>query len=281
MKALVITNSITRRESKSIDKYMTEVSRYELLSPEQEVELFKAYKAGDEDALQKIINSNLRFVISVAKQYQNSGLSFEDLINEGNIGLIKAAKRFDETKGFKFISYAVWWIRQSILQAMNEKARKIRLPLNQHSNISKIMQIQEEFMREEEREPTMEELADATGFSPDMIRKAIKSNKKIISLDAPVMEDSYTPLSALVEDDSVDDPDHKLVVMESRQTEVDQLLKTLSPEEAKIISLYYGINRKYPMTLAEIGNQLGVSRERTRQIKDKILRKLKTRARLG
>ena len=194
MRALVITNTITRRDEKSLEKYFNEISRYGVLSPEEELDMFKRIKNNDEDALQKIVNHNLRFVVSVSKQYQGLGLSLGDLINEGNLGLIKAATRFDETKGFKFISYAVWWIRQSILQALNEKSRKIRLPLNHQSNVSKIIAKRTELLQKMEREPTMEELAEETGFSEDVVRKSLESYKKCRSLDAPVDEDSDTCL---------------------------------------------------------------------------------------
>jgi len=283
MRALVITNTITRRDEKSLEKYFNEISRYGVLSPEEELDMFKRIKNNDEDALQKIVNHNLRFVVSVSKQYQGLGLSLGDLINEGNLGLIKAATRFDETKGFKFISYAVWWIRQSILQALNEKSRKIRLPLNHQSNVSKIIAKRTELLQKMEREPTMEELAEETGFSEDVVRKSLESYKKCRSLDAPVDEDSDTSLSGLMEDKEVERPDYDLAYNESIHIQAQQLLDILPPREASVLKLFFGIDRKYPMNLGEISETMGISRERVRQIKDRgldILRKASKRSSL-
>ena len=283
MRALVITNTITRRDEKSLEKYFNEISRYGVLSPEEELEMFKKIKMEDEDALQKIVNHNLRFVVSVSKQYQGLGLSLGDLINEGNLGLIKAATRFDETKGFKFISYAVWWIRQSILQALNEKSRKIRLPLNHQSNVSKIISKRTELLQKMEREPTMEELAEETGFSEEVVRKSLQSYKKCRSLDAPVDEDSDTSLSGLMEDKQVERPDYDLAYNESIHIQAQQLLDILPPREASVLKLFFGIDRKYPMNLGEISETMGISRERVRQIKDRgldILRKASKRSAL-
>ena len=283
MRALVITNTITRRDEKSLEKYFNEISRYGVLSPEEELDMFKKIKMEDEDALQKIVNHNLRFVVSVSKQYQGLGLSLGDLINEGNLGLIKAATRFDETKGFKFISYAVWWIRQSILQALNEKSRKIRLPLNHQSNVSKIIAKRTELLQKMEREPTMEELAEETGFSEEVVRKSLQSYKKCRSLDAPVDEDSDTSLSGLMEDKEVERPDYDLAYNESIHIQAQQLLDILPPREASVLKLFFGIDRKYPMNLGEISETMGISRERVRQIKDRgldILRKASKRSAL-
>ncbi len=283
MRALVITNTITRRDEKSLEKYFNEISRYGVLSPEEELDMFKRIKNNDEDALQKIVNHNLRFVVSVSKQYQGLGLSLGDLINEGNLGLIKAATRFDETKGFKFISYAVWWIRQSILQALNEKSRKIRLPLNHQSNVSKIIAKRTELLQKMEREPTMEELAEETGFSEEVVRKSLESYKKCRSLDAPVDEDSDTSLSGLMEDKEVERPDYDLAYNESIHIQAQQLLDILPPREASVLKLFFGIDRKYPMNLGEISETMGISRERVRQIKDRgldILRKASKRSSL-
>jgi len=283
MRALVITNTITRRDEKSLEKYFNEISRYGVLSPEEELNMFKRIKNDDEDALQKIVNHNLRFVVSVSKQYQGLGLSLGDLINEGNLGLIKAATRFDETKGFKFISYAVWWIRQSILQALNEKSRKIRLPLNHQSNVSKIIAKRTELLQKMEREPTMEELAEETGFSEEVVRKSLESYKKCRSLDAPVDEDSDTSLSGLMEDKEVERPDYDLAYNESIHIQAQQLLDILPPREASVLKLFFGIDRKYPMNLGEISETMGISRERVRQIKDRgldILRKASKRSSL-
>jgi len=245
--------------------------------------MFKRIKNEDPDALQKIVNHNLRFVVSVSKQYQGLGLSLGDLINEGNLGLIKAATRFDETKGFKFISYAVWWIRQSILQALNEKSRKIRLPLNHQSNVSKIISKRTELLQKMEREPTMEELAEETGFSEEVVRKSLQSYKKCRSLDAPVDEDSDTSLSGLMEDKEVERPDYDLAYNESIHIQAQQLLDILPPREASVLKLFFGIDRKYPMNLGEISETMGISRERVRQIKDRgldILRKASKRSSL-
>ena len=283
MRALVITNTITRRDEKSLEKYFNEISRYGVLSPEEELDMFKRIKNEDPDALQKIVNHNLRFVVSVSKQYQGLGLSLGDLINEGNLGLIKAATRFDETKGFKFISYAVWWIRQSILQALNEKSRKIRLPLNHQSNVSKIIAKRTELLQRMEREPTMEELAEETGFSEEVVRKSLQSYKKCRSLDAPVDEDSDTSLSGLMEDKQVERPDYDLAYNESIHIQAQQLLDILPPREASVLKLFFGIDRKYPMNLGEISETMGISRERVRQIKDRgldILRKASKRSSL-
>ncbi len=283
MRALVITNTITRRDEKSLEKYFNEISRYGVLSPEEELDMFKRIKNEDPDALQKIVNHNLRFVVSVSKQYQGLGLSLGDLINEGNLGLIKAATRFDETKGFKFISYAVWWIRQSILQALNEKSRKIRLPLNHQSNVSKIISKRTELLQKMEREPTMEELAEETGFSEEVVRKSLQSYKKCRSLDAPVDEDSDTSLSGLMEDKEVERPDYDLAYNESIHIQAQQLLDILPPREASVLKLFFGIDRKYPMNLGEISETMGISRERVRQIKDRgldILRKASKRSSL-
>ncbi len=283
MRALVITNTITRRDEKSLEKYFNEISRYGVLSPEEELDMFKRIKNEDPDALQKIVNHNLRFVVSVSKQYQGLGLSLGDLINEGNLGLIKAATRFDETKGFKFISYAVWWIRQSILQALNEKSRKIRLPLNHQSNVSKIIAKRTELLQRMEREPTMEELAEETGFSEEVVRKSLQSYKKCRSLDAPVDEDSDTSLSGLMEDKEVERPDYDLAYNESIHIQAQQLLDILPPREASVLKLFFGIDRKYPMNLGEISETMGISRERVRQIKDRgldILRKASKRSSL-
>ena len=279
MRQLVITNSITRRDSKSIEKYMNEVSRYELLSPEQEVRLFQQFKAGDEAAFQQIITANLRFVISVAKQYQNLGLTLEDLINEGNLGLIKAAKRFDETKGFKFISYAVWWIRQSILQAVGEKARKIRVPINYQSTMIKVLDARDKLLQSYEREPSIEEIAQKAELEPDIVEKCLETNKKVRSLDAPMEEGEEATLKHFMEDDLIPKPDAQVAQIESMQKEVQMLLERLKPREAMVLSMYFGIDRDRSMSLGEIGDILGIGRERVRQIRDKSLRRLSSHIR--
>lgn len=279
MRQLVITNSITRRDSKSIEKYMNEVSRYDLLSPEQEVRLFQQYKGGDEEALGKIVTANLRFVISVAKQYQNLGLTLEDLINEGNLGLIKAAKRFDETKGFKFISYAVWWIRQSILQAVGEKSRKIRVPINYQSTMIKVLDARDKLLQLNEREPSIAEIAQKAELSEDIVEKCLETNKKVRSLDAPMEDGEDATLKHFMEDDLIPEPDRKVAHFESMQKEVKILLSGLKPREAMVLSMYFGIDRDRSMSLGEIGDVLGIGRERVRQIRDKSLRRLSARIR--
>jgi len=279
MRALKITHAITRRDEKSLERYLVEVARYDVLTPEEELALFQRYRNGDETALSKIVTHNLRFVVSVAKQYQNTGLWLGDLVNEGNIGLIKAAQRFDETKGFKFISYAVWWIRQSILQAINEKARKIRLPLNQNGINNKVRAKRLEFIQQEEREPTVEELAEATGLKPEAVKKSIETNKFCASLDAPLTEDEDGTLANVLEDDTVKQPDFDLSVLESQKEEVQEMLTYVSSREAMVISMYYGIGRKHALSLEDIGDHIGVSRERVRQIKDRGIKKLQLRAR--
>lgn len=275
MRALKITNSITRRDEKSLEKYLTEISRYEVLSPEEELALFQDYKNGNENALVKIIMHNLRFVVSVSKQYQNVGLWLGDLINEGNIGLIKAARRFDETKGFKFISYAVWWIRQSIIQALNDKSRKIRLPSNHQSVSTKIQRAKIEFLQYNEREPSIEELAEMTEFTREMVQKSLETYKRCKSLDAHVDHEGDTSLIQLMENTTVKSPDYETVENESLKKEINDLLGKLSPRESMVISMYYGLKSKYPMSLGAIGEHIGITRERTRQIKDRGLRKLR------
>jgi RNA polymerase primary sigma factor len=279
MRALTIERSITRRDEKSLEKYLTEIARHDVLTPEQEVNLFKNFQSGDPNALDKIVKHNLRFVVSVAKQYQNAGLWLGDLINEGNIGLIKAAKRFDITRGFKFISYAVWWIRQSIIQAINEKGRKIRIPLNHHSLSTKIKKERSKLLQEYEREPSVDELAENTGFSADKVRRSLVNNHKCRSIDAQIKEGEDTPLSHLLMDKNIKSPDHDLAILESQQRQVQMLLSKLSPQEAKIIALFYGIDKKHPVSMDDIGDQFGISRERVRQIKNKVIRKLRFRAR--
>lgn len=279
MRALTIERSITRRDEKSLEKYLTEIARHDVLTPEQEVNLFKSFQAGNGTALSKIVQHNLRFVVSVAKQYQNTGLYLGDLINEGNIGLIKAARRFDITRGFKFISYAVWWIRQSIIQAINEKGRKIRIPLNHHALSTKIKKEHSRLLQKKEREPSIAELAHHTGFSEDKVRKSLEYSQKCRSIDSAIKEGEDTTLVTLLEDHNTPSPDHDLAVLESQQQQVRLLLSKLSPQEAKIIAMYYGIDKNHPMSMDDIGEEFGISRERVRQIKNKVIRKLRFRAR--
>lgn len=277
MKALVITQSITRRDERSLERYLSDISSYEVLTPEQEVELFKRYKSGDESALTEIVYHNLRFVVSVAKQYHFPGLWLGDLINEGNIGLIKAAQRFDVTKGFKFISYAVWWIRQSILQSISEKSRKIRLPSNMQAQTSKIMAKYREILQKEERKPSIEELADATGFNKEIIERSLASFKMCSSLDAPIKADEDTSFLEMMEDVELKAPDHDVAISESQQLEVKDMLDSLPPRQAEVLALFYGIGVKRSYSLNDIGAHIGVSTERARQIRDRALRKLRNR----
>lgn len=276
MRALVITHNITRRDSMSIEKYLNEVSKYDVLTPEEELRLFRRYKDGDEAAFQKIIRCNLRFVISVAKQYQHTGLSLDDLINEGNIGLIKAAQRFDETRGFKFISYAVWWIRQSILQAIGEKSKKIRLPANYQSRIQEVVRTRNELYQELEREPSLAEIAAVTDLKESDIENCLRDVKYCKSLNEPVGEDDDSAsLEEMLADAVLPSPDSDLVGTESLRIELTELLSSLSAREAEILSMYFGLNRKQPLSLQDISDYLDLSRERVRQIKDRALRKLK------
>ncbi len=281
MRALVITNSITRRDSRSIEKYLNEIAKYDVLTPEEELELFKRFRNGDEQAFSTIISSNLRFVVSVAKQYQHVGLSLNDLINEGNMGLIKAARRFDETKGFKFISYAVWWIRQTILQAINDKARKIRVPQNQQTTSSKIMKKRDQLLKDLEREPALWELAKEMELSESEIEQSMQSYQLCRSLNAPMDSEEDFTLENVLEDDKIDEPDKKLTHEESLRIEAVEMLKTLSPREAEILSLFFGVNSKRPHSLNDIADYFDLSRERVRQIKDRALLKLRRRMRRG
>lgn len=280
MRALKITRSITRRDEQSLNRYLNEIGKFQLLTPDEEVELFKKVRQGNEQAFSMLILKNLRFVVSVAKQYQHPGMWLGDLINEGNIGLIKAARRFDETRGFKFISYAVWWIRQSILQSLNEKGRNVRLPMNLIGNMTKINTVTTEFLQKKERLPTDEELVEMTDLSLKVIKKCLKNYQRSRSLDAPVSEDSNATLVGLMADENEPSPDEKMN-QESLKIEVEQLLEFLPERQGLILQLYFGINRKYPLSLDDIGLQMGLTRERVRQIKDKGIRKLRHRAKLN
>ncbi len=277
MRQLVITNSITSRDQKSLQRYLNDISKHGVLTPDEELELFKRYKNGDEQAFNEILTHNLRFVVSVAKKYQHSGMWLGDLINEGNIGLIKAAMKFDETKGFKFISYAVWWIRQSILQALNDRGRNIRMPINQISARNKIRDARTTILQTEERVATLEELSEMTGMTEEAIERCEKYYARCSSLDAPLNSDSETTLADLMEDRRSRKPDFAVAVRESQRQEVRHLLSQLKPKEAEVVSRYYGIGRKYPATLNDIGDSMGMSRERIRQIKDKGVQKLRRR----
>ena len=273
MRQLKITKSITNRESAALDKYLQEIGHKDLISIEEEIELAQRIKKGDRKALEKLTKANLRFVVSVAKQYQNQGLSLPDLINEGNLGLIKAAEKFDETRGFKFISYAVWWIRQSILQAIAEQSRIVRLPLNQVGSVNKINRILNKFEQEHERRPNVDEIADQIDLPEDKIVEAMKVNGKHISVDAPIMEGADSSLLDVLPNTESPMADNELV-MESLREEVASALNVLNERERNIIECFYGINQR-EMTLEEIGDKFGLTRERVRQIKEKALRRLR------
>lgn len=276
MRQLKITQQITNRETASLDKYLTEIGREELVTAEQEVELAKRIKSGDQHALAKLVRANLRFVVSVSKQYQNQGMSLPDLINEGNLGLIKAAQRFDETRGFKFISYAVWWIRQSILQALADQARIVRLPLNKIGNINKINRAYAKLEQDHEREPTVDELALELEMPEKDIQHNIKNNRHHISMDAPLLgsEDEDRTMYDLLEGERGSNPENNLI-NESLGREIERSLATLSAREADVIKLYYGLTGLHPMTLEEIGEEFDLTRERVRQIKEKAIRRLR------
>ncbi len=273
MRQLKITKSITNRESASLDKYLQEIGREDLITVEEEVELAQAIKKGDRQALEKLTRANLRFVVSVAKQYQNQGLSLPDLINEGNLGLIKAAEKFDETRGFKFISYAVWWIRQSILQALAEQSRIVRLPLNQVGSLNKISKALQKFEQENERRPSAEELAIVLDIPVEKVTDSLKVSGRHISMDAPFVEgEDNSLLDVLVNDDApVAD---RTLINESLQKEIDRALSTLTERESDIIKMFFGIGCQ-EMTLEEIGDKFQLTRERVRQIKEKAIRRLR------
>ena len=276
MRQLKITKSITNRESASLDKYLQEIGREDLITVEEEVELAQRIRKGDRVALEKLTRANLRFVVSVAKQYQNQGLSLPDLINEGNLGLIKAAEKFDETRGFKFISYAVWWIRQSILQALAEQSRIVRLPLNQVGSLNKSKAFSK-FEQENERRPSPEELADELEIPVDKISDTLKVSGRHISVDAPFVEgEDNSLLDVLVNDDSP--MADRSLVNESLAREIDRALSTLTEREKDIIQMFFGINTQ-EMTLEEIGDKFGLTRERVRQIKEKAIRRLRQNSR--
>ena len=274
MRQLKITKSITNRESASLDKYLQEIGREELVSPEEEVELAQRIRKGDQEALEKLTRANLRFVVSVAKQYQNQGLSLPDLINEGNLGLIKAAEKFDETRGFKFISYAVWWIRQSILQALAEQSRIVRLPLNQVGSLNKINKALGKFEQENERQPSTDELADMIDIPKDKIADTLRVSGRHVSVDAPFVEGEDNSLLDVLPNDDSPSAD-KGLTNESLSTEIERALQILTPREREIIKSFFGIGCQ-EMTLEEIGERFGLTRERVRQIKEKAIRRLKS-----
>lgn len=281
MRQLKITKSITNRESRSLDKYLQEIGKEELISAEEEVELARRIKQGDQLALEKLTRANLRFVVSVAKQYQNQGLSLPDLINEGNLGLIKAAQRFDETRGFKFISYAVWWIRQSILQAIAEHSRIVRLPLNQVGSLNKLNKAFSKLEQEFEREPTEEELAAILDLPEDKVKDSIQISGRHISMDAPLVAGEESTLYDVMVNKDSPKADRELL-HESLQMEIERTLDTLSEREKEIIKLYFGIGMNHGLTIDEIGEKFDLTRERVRQIKEKALKRLRqsTRSKL-
>ena len=273
MRQLKITKSITNRESESLEKYLKEIGREDLLSTDEEVELAQRIRKGDRKALDKLTKANLRFVVSVAKQYQNQGLSLPDLINEGNLGLIKAAEKFDETRGFKFISYAVWWIRQSILQAIAEQSRIVRLPLNQVGSVNKINRMLNKFEQENERRPSVDEISEQIDLPEDKVGEAMLANTRHVSVDAPFVDGEDNSLLDVLVNDDAPLADRQLV-LESLREEISNVLQTLNDRERCVIKAFYGIGEP-EMTLEEIGNKYGLTRERVRQIKEKAIRRLR------
>ena len=271
MRQLKITKSITNRESQSLDKYLQDIGREELITAEEEVELAKKIKAGDQKALEKLTRANLRFVVSVAKQYQNQGLTLPDLINEGNLGLIKAAQKFDETRGFKFISYAVWWIRQSILQALAEQGRLVRLPQNKIGTYNKANKAYMAFEQEHEREPSTEELAELLEMSETEINNIFQSNTRHTSLDAPVHEAEDVAMGDLLKGGDETDED---VMHDSLKNEIRRVLKSLSPREAEIVNAYFGLDGENGVTIEQIGQKYDLTKERIRQIKERAIKRL-------
>ncbi|MBL6445649.1 RNA polymerase sigma factor RpoD/SigA [Fulvivirga sp. 29W222] len=274
MRQLKISKQITNRESQSLDKYLQEIGKVDLLTPDEEVELAQRIREGDQLALEKLTKANLRFVVSVAKQYQNQGLSLGDLINEGNLGLIKAAQRFDETRGFKFISYAVWWIRQSILQALAEQSRIVRLPLNRVGSLNKISKTFSELEQKYEREPSPDELAEVLEVTTAEVVDTMKISGRHVSMDAPFVQGEENSLLDVLENDLEETPDSELM-NDSLRREVQRALSTLTQREADVISLYFGLNGEHSMTLEEIGEKFNLTRERVRQIKEKAIRRLR------
>ena len=274
MRQLKITKQVTNRETASLDKYLQEIGKVDLITAEEEVELAQKIRAGDTNALDKLTKANLRFVVSVAKQYQNQGLTLPDLINEGNLGLIKAAKRFDETRGFKFISYAVWWIRQSILQALAEQSRIVRLPLNKIGSINKINKMYAFLEQANERVPSAEEIANELDMTVSDVKESMKNSGRHVSMDAPLVEGEDSNLYDVLCSGESPNPDRNLL-HESLRTEIERALETLTPREADVVRLYFGLGEKHAMTLEEIGETFDLTRERVRQIKEKAIRRLK------
>lgn len=278
MRQLKISKQVTNNDSISLDKYFNEISKVPLISPEEEVALARRIKDNDQDALEQLVKSNLRFVVSVAKQYQNQGLSLPDLINEGNLGLMKAAQRFDETRGFKFISYAVWWIRQSILQALAEQSRIVKLPQNRIGSINKVNKAMAELEQRFEREPTVEELSELLELASADIKEALQSSTKHLSMDAPLVTEEDGNLYDVIGSSDSQMPDNNLIE-ESLRREIERILHSLSEIEAEVVRLYFGLNGNHPFSLEEIGEEVGLTRERVRQIKEKAIKKLKSTTR--
>jgi len=276
MRQLKITKSITNRESPSLEKYLQEIGKLELIRPEEEVDLAMRIKRNDRKALERLVNTNLRFVVSVAKQYQNQGLSLSDIINEGNLGLMKAALRFDETRGFKFISYAVWWIRQSILQALAEQSRIVRLPLNKVGLTNRISKAYQQLEQQFEREPSPEELADELNLEIEDVSAAINVSSRHVSMDTPLLEGDENTLVDVLENPNADKADLKVDHYESLKKEVERSLETLSQRQKQVLCYFFGIGLENPLSLEDIGNKFNLTRERVRQIKDKAINKLKS-----
>ena len=279
MRQLKITKSITNRESQSLEKYLQEIGKVELISPEEEVNLAERIKKHDQKALDRLVKANLRFVVSVAKQYQNQGLSLPDLINEGNLGLIKAALRFDETKGFKFISYAVWWIRQSILQSLAEQSRIVRLPLNKVGLTNRISKAYQQLEQEFEREPTTEELAYVLDLETEEVSSAINVATRHLSMDTPIVDGEDNTLADILENPNAEKADYNIDHYESLKTEVERSLETLSQRQKEIVCYFFGIGQDDPLSLEDIGHKFNLTRERVRQIKDKAITRLKSTSR--
>ena len=273
MRQLKISKQVTNRDTPSLDKYLQEIGKVDLIGPEEEVALARRIKQGDSEALARLVRANLRFVVSVAKQYQNQGMSLPDLINEGNMGLMKAARRFDETRGFKFISYAVWWIRQSILQSLAEQTRIVRLPVNKIGSINRINKAFARLEQEFEREPSSQEIADLLEMIPEDVKESLKTNHRTISMDAPISNEDENNMYDVMQNTDAASPDKNLI-KESLAWEIERALNTLSKREAKVLKLYFGLGMKHPYTLEEIGEELNLTRERVRQIKERALKRI-------
>lgn len=273
MRQLKITKQVTNRDTPSLDKYLQEIGRVDLISPEEEVILARKIKSGNSEALAKLVKANLRFVVSVAKQYQNQGMGLPDLINEGNLGLMKAAQRFDETRGFKFISYAVWWIRQAILQSLAEQARIVRLPVNKIGSINRINRAFARLEQEYEREPSSQEIGEMLEMIPEEVKESLRTNGRTVSMDAPISSEEETTMYDVMQSPDTPSPDRNLI-NESLAYEIERALSSLSPREAKVLKLYFGLGMKHPFTLEEIGEELKLTRERVRQIKEKAIKRI-------